>query len=388
MAVISIFAVWVVGMAMMNDGISLQRLVYLGLAYGLYLVLLPICRGTVRRFVANRSWWGFPTFICGSDASAARVYQWLSNNRRLGLRPVGVIGEPGELGARGDEPWYAGNWTQTRELAEQKGVYWAVVVPPEGGPAALMTAIAEHLTAIPQIHILSDLIEVSEGWAKHQQFEGLPGVQIQQNLMLPLPRITKRLMDLVASLIGGILLLPLLFYIAVAVKMSSRGPILYGHDRIGKNGKHFKAWKFRSMFQDSNFVLEKYLEENPDYRDEWERDHKLKYDPRVTRIGRFIRKTSLDELPQIWNVIRGEMSLVGPRPIVTAEIVKYGPYYGLYTMVTPGITGLWQISGRNNTTYDERVQLDAYYVRNWSPWLDMYLLIRTIRIVLFADGAY
>jgi lipopolysaccharide/colanic/teichoic acid biosynthesis glycosyltransferase len=142
------------------------------------------------------------------------------------------------------------------------------------------------------------------------------------------------------------------------------------------------------MFQDAHFVLEQFLEDNPDARDEWERDQKLRYDPRVTRIGRFLRKTSLDELPQLWNVLRGDMSLVGPRPIVTKEIEKYGPYFGAYTMVKPGITGLWQVSGRNNTTYDERVQLDAYYVRNWSPWMDLYLLIRTIRIVLFAHGAY
>jgi Undecaprenyl-phosphate galactose phosphotransferase WbaP len=388
MAVTSIFAVWVIGMAVLSDGLSLQRSIFLALAYGIYLVALPICRGTMRRLLANRSWWGFPTFVCGNDVTAVKVYDWLSNNRRLGLRPVGVIGEPDDVGARGDEAWFAGTLAQTRELAEKKGVYWAVVVPPEGGPAALSNTIAEYLTALPHIHILSDLVDVSDGWAKHQQFEGLAGVQIQQNLMLPLPRITKRCMDLVASVLGGILLLPLLFSIALAVNMSSRGPILYGHDRIGKNGKRFKAWKFRSMFQDSHLVLEQYLDEHPDLREEWERDHKLRYDPRVTRIGRFIRKTSLDELPQIWNVIRGDMSLVGPRPIVTAEIVKYGPYFGLYTMVTPGITGLWQISGRNNTTYEERVQLDAYYVRNWSPWLDLYLLIRTIRIVLFADGAY
>jgi lipopolysaccharide/colanic/teichoic acid biosynthesis glycosyltransferase len=142
------------------------------------------------------------------------------------------------------------------------------------------------------------------------------------------------------------------------------------------------------MFQNADVVLEHYLDEHPELQDEWNRDHKLKYDPRVTRIGRFLRKTSLDELPQLWNVIRGDMSLVGPRPIVEAEIEKYGHYYGLYTMVKPGITGLWQVSGRNNTTYDERVQLDAYYVRNWSPWMDLFLLLRTIRIVLFAKGAY
>jgi Undecaprenyl-phosphate galactose phosphotransferase WbaP len=388
MAVTSIFAVWVVGMWIMSGGLSWQRCAFLALAYAMYLVALPIFRGTLRRLLANQTWWGFPTLVCGTDAATVKVYQWLANNRRLGLKPVGVIADREALGLQGDEVWYAGNWSETREIAETRGIFWAVVVPPEAGPSALATSIAEYLTALPHIHILSDLSDVTNGWTRHQQFEGLAGVQIQQNLMLPTPRITKRIMDLIGALIGGILLLPLLFYIAVAVKMSSRGPILYGHDRIGKNGKHFKAWKFRSMFQDSSLVLEQYLEAHPDLRDEWERDHKLRYDPRVTRIGRFIRKTSLDELPQIWNVIRGEMSLVGPRPIVTAEIVKYGPYYGLYTMVTPGITGLWQVSGRNNTTYDERVQLDAYYVRNWSPWLDMYLLIRTIRIVLFADGAY
>ena len=388
MAVTSIFAVWVVGMLLMTDGLSWQRCLFLALAYGMYLVALPICRGTLRNFLAKSTWWGFPTLVCGSDASVEKAYRWLSNNRRLGLIPVGVIADHQILGASDKELWHAGSWSQTREVAEAQSAYWAVVVPSREGLPAAEESIAGNLTAVPHVYILSDLSNVSDDWTKHQQFEGLAGTLIQNNLMLPFPRLTKRCMDLVASILGGILLLPLLFYIAVAVKMSSRGPILYAHDRIGKDGRHFKAWKFRSMFENSNDVLEYYLEQHPDLRLEWEQDHKLRYDPRVTRIGRFIRKTSLDELPQIWNVIRGHMSLVGPRPIVNAEVSKYGPYYGLYTMVTPGITGLWQISGRNNTTYEERVQLDSYYVRNWSPWLDLYLLIRTIRIVLFADGAY
>jgi Undecaprenyl-phosphate galactose phosphotransferase WbaP len=237
------------------------------------------------------------------------------------------------------------------------------------------------------VHVLSELTGLPDHW-NPQQLDGLAGIHLQQNLMLPLPRLTKRCMDFVTAILGGIVLLPFLFYLAVAVKMSSRGPIIYGHTRIGRNGRRFKAWKFRTMFQDSNLVLEQYLEANPDAQEEWERDHKLRFDPRITRIGRFLRKTSLDELPQLWNVIWGDMSLVGPRPIVDAEIIKYGPYYGFYTMVKPGITGLWQVSGRNNTTYDERVQLDTYYVRNWSPWMDVVLLLKTIRIVLFAKGAY
>jgi Undecaprenyl-phosphate galactose phosphotransferase WbaP len=303
------------------------------------------------------------------------------------LRPVGVIAERGALDIGPEDAWYLGSWNDTHQIAVDRGVYWAVVVPPESRPAAISSLIADHLYTIPHVHVLSELTGLPDHW-NPQQLDGLTGIHLQQNLMLPLPRVTKRCLDLVAATLGGIVLLPLFFYLAVAVKMSSRGPILYGHERIGRNGRRFNAWKFRTMFQNANAVLEHYLEEHPELRSEWEADHKLRFDPRVTRIGRFLRKTSLDELPQLWNVICGEMSLVGPRPIVTAEIAKYGQYYGLYTMVKPGITGLWQVSGRNNTTYDERVQLDAYYVRNWSPWMDLYLLLRTIRIVLFAKGAY
>ena len=142
------------------------------------------------------------------------------------------------------------------------------------------------------------------------------------------------------------------------------------------------------MVCDADAVLQTYLAANPQARAEWERDHKLKRDPRVTWIGRLLRQTSLDELPQLWNVLRGEMSLVGPRPIVDDEIRKYGDVFLEYTRVLPGITGLWQVSGRNNTTYDERVSLDAFYVGNWSVWLDLYILFRTIRVVLLREGAY
>jgi lipopolysaccharide/colanic/teichoic acid biosynthesis glycosyltransferase len=142
------------------------------------------------------------------------------------------------------------------------------------------------------------------------------------------------------------------------------------------------------MVPDADAVLTKYLETHPELKEEWLRDQKLRNDPRITRTGRFLRKTSLDELPQLWNVLRGEMSLVGPRPIVEAEIERYGANFALYTRVLPGLTGLWQVSGRNDTTYPERVALDSYYVRNWSVWLDLYILARTVWVVLAGKGAY
>jgi lipopolysaccharide/colanic/teichoic acid biosynthesis glycosyltransferase len=142
------------------------------------------------------------------------------------------------------------------------------------------------------------------------------------------------------------------------------------------------------MVPDADRILADYLSAHPEYLFEWQRDHKLRNDPRVTPIGRWLRRLSLDELPQLWNVVIGQMSLVGPRPIVKAEIEKYGRRFGLYSRVRPGITGLWQVSGRNNTTYDERVSLDEYYVHNWSVWFDTYLLLRTVKTVLNREGAY
>jgi len=142
------------------------------------------------------------------------------------------------------------------------------------------------------------------------------------------------------------------------------------------------------MAADASQALEHCLTANPALREEWQRNHKLRNDPRVTRIGRFLRRTSLDELPQLWNILRGQMSFVGPRPIVREEISRYGESYALYKKVTPGLTGLWQVSGRNNTSYQQRVSLDLYYIRNWSPWLDLYILARTVTAVLFARGAY
>lgn len=380
------FIVWTVGVAVLTGGLTFHRS-FLLVIYLACLVTLPIARGWARHVLGRWTRWGLPVLVCGDDPAAVRLYDWLSHNSHLGLRPVGIIADRQSLDVGPDDTWYAGPWEKTHEIAVERGAYWAVVVPPESRPAAISSLIADHLYTIPHVHVLSELTGLPDHW-NPQQLDGLTGIHLEQNLMLPLPRLTKRCMDLAASVVGGIILLPLFFYLAVAVKMSSRGPIVYAHERIGINGRRFKAWKFRTMFQNADSLLEHHLDEHPELQEEWQRDHKLKFDPRVTRIGRFLRKTSLDELPQLWNVITGDMSLVGPRPIVDAEIVKYGPYYGLYTMVKPGITGLWQVSGRNNTTYDERVQFDAYYVRNWSPWMDLYLLLRTIRIVLFAKGAY
>jgi Undecaprenyl-phosphate galactose phosphotransferase WbaP len=195
-------------------------------------------------------------------------------------------------------------------------------------------------------------------------------------------------LDTTAAAILLLAVAPLFLLLAAAVKLTSRGPVFFSHLRPGRDGKVFKALKFRTMVMDGDRVLDTLFQTHPEYRKQWELDQKLRDDPRVTAIGKLLRHFSLDELPQLLNVMAGQMSLVGPRPILMAEIEKYGSSYDIYTRVRPGITGLWQVSGRNNTTYEERLRFVEYYVRNWSVWLDLYILVRTVGVVLRGDGAY
>lgn len=197
----------------------------------------------------------------------------------------------------------------------------------------------------------------------------------------------KRAFDVGAALVLLFLLSPLMLAVALLV-MRDGGPCVFGHTRIGMDGRKFRCLKFRSMVRNSDAVLKDLLANDPAARAEWEKDFKLRNDVRVTALGRFIRKTSIDELPQLWNVVRGEMSLVGPRPVVEKELERYGDSVSYYLRVLPGITGLWQVSGRNDADYDKRVRLDVAYVRNWTFAGDIVILFKTIGVVIHGRGAY
>jgi lipopolysaccharide/colanic/teichoic acid biosynthesis glycosyltransferase len=175
--------------------------------------------------------------------------------------------------------------------------------------------------------------------------------------------------------------------LALLVKMDSRGPILYSQSRVGRGGRVFQVWKFRSMVQNADDVLEAYLQSDPALRTEWEEYQKLYNDPRITRVGHFLRRTSLDELPQLWNIFVGQMSFIGPRPITEEQIELYGPAIELYKHVRPGLSGLWQVSGRNQTNFRRRAEYDAVYVRDWSIWLDLYLIGLTPFVVISGHGS-
>lgn len=223
------------------------------------------------------------------------------------------------------------------------------------------------------------------GWSE----TGVAGIHV-----LPVPSLPrsvngslKRVVDVVGAVALALVFSPLILGIAVWIRSSS-SPAIYGHRRVGQNGRLFQCLKFRTMVPDAERVLKELLEQSPALKAEWMRDHKLRNDPRVTQLGAFLRRTSLDELPQLWNVFRGEMSLVGPRPVVWDELSKYGRSLTTYLATKPGITGLWQVMGRSNTTYRRRVAMDVYYARNHSFLFDIYILFKTTRVVIVGHGAY
>jgi Undecaprenyl-phosphate galactose phosphotransferase WbaP len=221
-----------------------------------------------------------------------------------------------------------------------------------------------------------------------RDFDGVLGFVTSHRLRMFWNLGIKRLMDLGIVVMGGLILMPLFLVISALVKISSPGSVFFGHKRLGKDGKPFTAYKFRSMVQNSNEILDALLKSDPGMREEWAENHKLKNDPRITKIGKFLRRTSFDEFPQLINVLKGEMSLVGPRPIVNDEVEKYGEDFNRIFSVKPGLTGLWQVSGRSDTDYGERISFDTYYLQSWSVWLDIWILYKTFGVVLRGKGAY
>jgi len=273
-------------------------------------------------------------------------------------------------------------------LARKRKIDTAIFALPHTRREDLAPLVSQASLNFRHVMVIPNLGGITNSAVVARDFAGTLGVEIKHNLLFPWARRTKRALDLCGAVVGGLLVSPILLAIYSLIKLDSRGPAFYGHWRLGAEGKHFFCWKFRTMYADAERSLEVYLQSDPDLRAEWERNHKLRDDPRITSVGRLLRRTSLDELPQLWNVLRAEMSLIGPRPIVDTEVPKYKNDYKLYARIRPGMSGLWQVGGRSDTGYEERVAIDAYYVRNWSVWLDLIILARTVKIVLRGRGAY
>ncbi len=346
-----------------------------------------LARYALRRSFAGKPWWGVGAVVLGSGPTAQRIVSFLSNGM-LGVRVTGVLPSERMLAWSYESPRaMSEKWSKSLEAQERPAQY-AIVAIPERLAAELGGAVQYYCKGFSHVIVIPDMPGLCSLGLSALDLGGAFGIEMPQRLFHRGAAAAKRLMDAVLGTLALVLASPLLLATALGIKLTSKGSVFFSHVRVGRNGEIIRTWKFRTMVTNADEVLKDYLHNNPQAQLEWQRDHKLKNDPRVIPFGRFLRRLSLDELPQLWNVLRGQMSLVGPRPIVESEIERYGRRYEFYARVRPGITGLWQVSGRNNTTYEERVSFDEYYVRNWSCWLDAYVLVCTIKAVISADGAY
>ena len=332
------------------------------------------------------SFWPRRFLIVGKNAEAVQVSRHLRLFPELGYDLLGFIGD---CDSTPDLPGkYLGPLDNLEGLVKELCVDELVIALPGESRIKQFDLLKRSEALVPRVSVLPELFDADKLNVDIEKVERYFFLSFQNNLMKRSNRWLKNSFEILILL----LFLPLwgtaLLLLSALTKMSSPGPIFFSQKRIGAGGHVFSCYKFRTMVVDADEQLENLFREQPQRLHEWETERKLKDDPRITRIGRFLRRTSLDELPQLINVLRGEMSLIGPRPIVSEEVPKYGDYFRYYKSVCPGLSGLWQVSGRNDVEYEQRVMLDTFYVRNWSLWMDFMILLRTLPAVWKKEGAY
>jgi Undecaprenyl-phosphate galactose phosphotransferase WbaP len=353
-------------------------------------VVLPGCRALGRILMSGVSWWGLPAVVVGDEHRVADILDTLRRWPEIGLRPVATVETPAGVAAGGDghsePPVYDLCSTEALNLSRHLGVPY-VLLADAGLSHAVRTRRLSHYSKFFDHVVVVGNAAGPAIWKTEPSTEGLFGYDVRHFALQPVGRFIKRAVDLVGAGLALIGVAPLFAAIAVLIRMDSPGAVFYRQERMGRDGRIFTVLKFRTMFVDAEAKLEEILARDPVRRAEYERYHKLQDDPRVTTIGRILRRLSLDELPQILNVLRGDMSLVGPRAYMPGELGKMKGLAQTVLQTPPGITGLWQVSGRNNVSFAMRVDLDVHYVQNWTPWLDLYLLVRTVPVVLSGKGA-
>jgi exopolysaccharide biosynthesis polyprenyl glycosylphosphotransferase len=386
---------------------------------------VPIARGLLRSRLSKKPWWGLPVVVFGAGRVGRAVVTTLQSRAQLGLRPVAILDDDPQRQGSVRVAWgendiiieavrteedaeeletpstrfaleqfsevegvpVVGGLELAPVLAQRLGIRSAVVAMPELDSAAVLSVIERNADGYINVLVIPDHFNLAHFGAPTKYLGGVLGIEVQRQLLLKWPRAAKRVMDIVLTVIGGLMISPILIALGVMVKLDSKGPMFYRQKRLGQDGVRFPALKFRTMYVDADRRLKELLARDPKLRREYEQFHKLSNDPRVSRVGRFLRKYSLDELPQLWNVIVGDMSLVGPRPYLESEIPDMDQKENIILRVKPGITGIWQVTWRNSSTFEQRVQLDVEYVRSWSPWLDLYVLARTVPVVLGGTGS-
>lgn len=361
------------------------------LTWVLVMFMVPVLRMVSKFCLAKAGIWQRDTIIVGSGKNAVDAFKAITSEKNLGFKIIAFINSEKELSGENELNGIPLIQGETAFLEQNVDKKMQFIIAVENHEADLrndwlrefMLKGYRYVSVIPTLRGMPlDSTDMSFIFSHEVMI-----FRVHQSLAKFSSRFVKRTFDIIASLAIIMILSPLLLYVRWKVRKDG-GPAIYGHQRIGKNGKPFACLKFRSMAINSQELLQELLQSDPQARKEWDETFKLKNDPRITKIGHVLRRTSMDELPQLFNVLKGEMSLVGPRPIIQEELERYRQQVGYYLMSKPGMTGLWQVSGRSDVDYETRVYFDAWYVKNWSMWNDIAILFKTVGVVLRKDGAY
>ena len=358
------------------------------LSFVFSIIIIMISRDLMHFILHKIRLKSIPAVIFGAGDTGRLVVDQLLESTKAGYTPVLLLDDDP---ARGDD--YRGipiihNTMIGPEIVKTYNIKMAIVAMPSVTQNKMVRFMNYSVSAFRYSVLIPGFFNVSNIWMSVRDFDGILGFAASNRLNMIWNLAIKRALDIAIVVIGGIVLLPFLLIIALLIKAASPGPVLYRHKRLGLKGAPFYACKFRSMVVDADKKLETVLASDPELQKEWELNQKLKNDPRITKIGKFLRRTSFDEFPQLLNILKGEMSLVGPRPVVEDEMKKYGENFKRIFSVKPGLTGLWQISGRSDTNYNDRISYDTYYLQSWSVWLDLWILYRTPGAILKGRGAY
>ncbi len=364
-------------------GEAYSRFIFL-LSWPLSILLMMLGRFALRNRFSRFNWWGIPMVVIGSEERAAPVIDKLFQNRRLGFRPVFYF----DPNLKATQPIQGVQVVPSKEelqnLATKSNIKHVV-----------FTDSMEEVTSsnfhwmrdvFPNIMFVLKTSPFGSLWVRTIDLHGTLAIETNYHLLNKQETIIKRVLDMFLTILLLLVSWPVFLLLALLIRIDSKGPIFYKQKRLGENGELFDSLKFRTMHHDSEQMLENLLDSDAQANQEFEEFHKLSKDPRVTRVGRFLRRYSLDEMPQFFNVLKGDMNLIGPRSFLPRELTAMGEYAQIILKVKPGITGWWQVMGRNATSFKERLQLDEYYISNWSIWLDIYIMIKTVWVIISGNG--
>ncbi len=356
----------------------------------LSMLILPLARAVMHHWFAGKSWFGVPVVVLGAGDTGRLVIEKLRMAPELALKPLACLDDdPRKLGFIGDIP-VIGPLSMAKSLARSASVRHAILAMPGLTQDRTLGVLEGCSVIFPHVFLVPNLMGLASIPVSPIDVGGVLALELRHNLLFPINRYLKRALDLAFVMLLAPLAIPVALLAALAVFLVSPRNPFYWHPREGEGGKLIRILKLRSMYPDAEAVLQQYLAANPEASEEWDRFCKLRNDPRVLPgVGHFLRRSSLDELPQLWNILIGQMSLVGPRPFPVYHNEQFHPAFrDLRTKVRPGLTGLWQISARSEGDLEIQSVLDTYYIRNWSLWLDIFILSRTARAVLLGRGAY